>query len=104
MAFYEVEGELDPAGVIQGCFDKGARRVLVDRAALPPAFFDLSSGVAGELVQKLVNYGVRAAFVVPEAGTHSPRFQDFAREANRGKQLHFAATRAAAIEWLGGSE
>jgi hypothetical protein len=104
MSWFEVTGELDPMQVIAGSFEHGTSSVLIDRDVLPAAFFDLSSGVAGELVQKLVNYGLRAAFVVPEPASHSASFQDFAREANRGTQFHFAATRAAAIDWLGASE
>ena len=55
---------------------------------LDPAFFDLSTGVAGDIVQKLVNYNQRAV-VVGELPPHSEHFADFARECNRGRQLRF---------------
>jgi hypothetical protein len=82
------------------CIEHGARALLLDRDALPAAFFDLSTGVAGELVQKLTNYHIRMAGVVPDLSVHSPRFREFAREANAGQQFRFFATRGAAIEWL----
>jgi hypothetical protein len=47
---------------------------------LDPAFFDLSTGVAGEIVQGLVNYH-RTLVVVGELPPHSEHFADFAREA-----------------------
>jgi hypothetical protein len=90
----------DPAAFVVGCIESGARALLLDVRALPPEFFDLSTGMAGELVQKLTNYGLRMAAVVPDPTLHSPRFQDFAREANRGRQLRFVPTREEAIRWL----
>jgi hypothetical protein len=93
---------LDAAALVAGCFERGAHAVLLGRDVLPAAFFELGSGVAGELVQKLVNYGLRMAAVVPDLGAQPLRFREFAREANAGHQLRFCATRDEAVEWLGG--
>jgi hypothetical protein len=51
-------------------------------------------------VQKLVNYGVRMAAVVPDLAAHSLRFGEFAREANQGRQFRFFTTRQESIDWL----
>jgi hypothetical protein len=75
-------------------------RLLLADGALPPEFFDLRTGVAGELVQRLVNYRLRMAVVVPDPGVHSASFQDFAREASRSLDFRFFRTRAEAVEWL----
>ena len=53
---------------------------------LDPAFFDLSTGVAGDIVQKLANYRIDAV-IVGELPPHSTHFDDFAREC---QQLRFA--------------
>ena len=82
------------------CIEHGAQALLFDRGALPAAFFDLSTGVAGELAQKLANYGIRMAAVVPDLSACSARFRDFARETNAGRQLCFFPTRQEAIAWL----
>jgi hypothetical protein len=82
------------------CIEHGSRALLLDRDALPAAFFDLSTGVAGELVQKLVNYDVRMAAVVPDLAAHSQRFGEFAREANAERQFRFFGTREEAVGWL----
>jgi hypothetical protein len=102
--FFEVEGPepADPIRAVIRCIEHGATALLFGRGALPPAFFDLSTGMAGEVAQKLANYGIRMAGVVPELAAHSARFHEFAREANKGRQLHFAATREAAVDWLEG--
>jgi hypothetical protein len=93
-------GPLDPADVVVACIESGARALLLDDGALPPAFFDLSTGVAGALVQRLTTYGVRMAAVVPDPSIHSRPFQDFAREAGTGRQFRFFPDREQAIAWL----
>jgi hypothetical protein len=51
--------------VIEASFGARAEGAVVYVEQLPPAFFDLSSRVAGEALQRLRNYGVRLAVVVP---------------------------------------
>jgi hypothetical protein len=89
-----------PLAALVGCIEQGERTLLFERDALPPEFFDLASGVAGELAQKAVNYGVRVAAVVPDLDALPAHFREFARESNRGRQLRFVATREEAAAWL----
>jgi hypothetical protein len=85
---------------VAGCLETGARSLLLDENALPAEFFDLSTGLAGALLQKLANYGIRLAAVVPDPSAHSPRFQELAREASTGSMFRFFRTRQQAIDWL----
>jgi hypothetical protein len=89
-----------PSDLIGACFEHGTHGLLLDHGALPDVFFDLSSGVGGDLVQKLTNYGIRMAAVVPDPTRHSGPFQDFAREADRSERFRFFRTREQAVEWL----
>ena len=102
--YYEVrsghEGTLDATTILTGCFESGARGILFDAGALPADFFDLSSGAAGELLHRLSVYGVAMAAVVPDPSRCSRPFQDFLREANRGRQFRFFPTREEATAWL----
>lgn len=93
-------GGFDPREVIAACIENGHQRLLIDRDALPPEFFDLSTGVAGDLVQRLTQYEIRMAGVVPDPTIHSRAFQDFAREAGSGRWFRFFPTRAEAVAWL----
>ena len=90
----------DPLAVVTNCIENGAQSLLFDHGTLPPAFFDLSSGVAGALLHRLSIYEMQMAGVVPDPSSHSPRFQEFMREANRGRQYRFFPNREEAIEWL----
>ena len=59
------EGPLLRSGAeaIEVMYSAEADWIAVPVARLDPAFFDLSSGLAGEFVQKFVNYGQRLAIV-----------------------------------------
>ena len=50
--------------VIGECFGAHTTLALLYGENLPPAFFDVSSRQAGEILQKLRNYGLRLAVVV----------------------------------------
>jgi hypothetical protein len=93
-------GGFDPAGVVRACIESGTPRLLMDEDALPPEFFDLSTRLAGDLVQRLTQYEIRMAGVVPDPSVHSKPFQDFAREANTGRWFRFFPDRARAVAWL----
>ena len=99
-AEYNPEGDFVPMDVVAVCFEQRTQALLMDRSALPPAFFDLRTGVTGELVQKLTQYGIRLACVVPDLRTQPERFQEFAQEASRGSQTRIFESRAAAVDWL----
>ena len=103
MTIFEPEAlgaPLDPNQAVTACIESGADALLLDQEALTPEFFDLSSGVAGNLVQRLQNYGIRMAAVVPSTAAHSHAFQEFAMEANTGSRFRFFPTRADAMGWL----
>jgi hypothetical protein len=101
-AFFEADGArpFDPVAMVAGCLERRVAGLLLGSDALPDSFFDLSTGVAGELVQKLVNYHIRMAAVVPDLAVRPPRFREFAREANAGRQFRFFGTREEAVAWL----
>ena len=99
-AEYKPDKDFVPMDVVAACFEQSTQAVLIDRPALPPEFFDLRTGVTGELVQKLAQYGIRLACVVPDLGAQPERFREFAREANRGDRAHVFESRDGAVAWL----
>lgn len=68
-----------------------AEVVALPSERLAPAFFDLKTQVAGEMVQKFSIYGVRLAIVgdISKAAGSSTAFRDFVRESNRGHTIWF---------------
>lgn len=73
---------------------------LLDSSALPPAFFDLSSGVAGDVLQKLTNHGLQVAVVIPPDASWSQAFRQFAAETKKGRTFALCDTEAEARAWL----
>jgi hypothetical protein len=90
----------DPLALVTRCMESDTGSLLLCENATPPAFFDLSTGLAGELLHKLSMYRIRLAVVVPDPTIHSTRFQEFAREANTRGAFRFFPTREAAVDWL----
>jgi hypothetical protein len=74
--------------------------LIVHEANLPPEFFQLRTRLAGEILQKFVNYGVKVAIVGDFAKYESNALADFIYESNKGRHFFFVATREDALERL----
>ncbi len=81
----------------------GSDGLLLTEDDLSPAVFDLRSGIAGELFQKLVNYRVRTALVLRDPQAHGARFAELAYEHATHPTIRFFTDRARALAWLEGS-
>ncbi len=64
----------------------GCDRIVLHTANLHPDFFRLASGLAGEVVQKFANYGVRVAIVGPRPGRPSESLEALVRESRRAER------------------
>jgi hypothetical protein len=86
--------------LLESCFSTGARAIVLHAENLPEAFFDLSSGVAGEVLQKLRTYGGYRLAVVEGVVRPSSRFAEM--EAEERWKGHFALcdSVSAAHDWL----
>ncbi len=82
-------------GALDGC--------LFEPTDLAEDFFDLKTGLAGDVFQKFVNYGFRAAFVVPEDHPYGPRTDELIRDHRNHPNVRFFAREAEAERWLQGS-
>jgi hypothetical protein len=91
----------DVERLIEDCISAGSRAALLHAENLPHKFFDLSSGQAGQILQKLRTYRVRLAVVAPsERVATSPRFGDMVAGERRSGQFAMFETREAAAAWL----
>lgn len=78
-------------------FGAGATLVAIPLARLGPDFLRLSTGVAGHVLQKLVNYRFQIVVVgdVSAEVVASDPLRDFIRESNRGRTVWFVDDLAA---------
>ena len=98
-----LRAERDASDLIGQAGFEGAALVAVPVDALDPSFFELSSGLAGAVVQKFVQYGLRLAVVgdVSPYTAGSEPLRAFVRESNRGRQLWFTDSPEELAERLG---
>lgn len=76
--------------------------IAVDKKLITEDFFILSTGLAGEVLQKFINYGGRIAIYGDFSQYTSKPLRDFIYESNKGKDVFFVATEAEAVAKLAG--
>jgi hypothetical protein len=83
----------DLSDLVGELFGSGAGIVAIPLGRLGPDFLRLGSGVAGQVLQKLVNYRFHAVILGDTAAAQaaSGPLRDFIRESNRGKTVWFVA-------------
>ncbi len=81
-------------------YETGAAKIAIDKEAITDEFFILSSGLAGEILQKFVNYQIQAAIYGDFSRYTSKPLRDFIRESNRSGQFFFVPTQEDAISAL----
>lgn len=81
-------------------YDLGTKNIVIDKALIAEEFFILSSGLAGEILQKYVNYGARIAIYGDFSHYTSKPLKDFIYESNQGHDVFFVATQEEAISML----
>lgn len=87
--------------VIEACFSENVGAALLYAANLTSAFFDLSSGEAGVILQKLRNYQIQLAVVCPPGSVvFTKRFDELMLDERRGTDFGVFETREPAISWL----
>ncbi|MDR1599360.1 MAG: DUF4180 domain-containing protein [Oscillospiraceae bacterium] len=97
----DAQSALDLASTL--FYEHECQSVAINKAAITEDFFKLSTGVAGEIVQKFVNYRFRLAIIGDFSGYTSKPLHDYMYECNKGKHLYFVGSEQAAIEKLGGA-
>jgi len=88
----------DIATALGAGMDSGG--LLIDESQLGPDFFDLRTGLAGEVLQKFTNYRVRLAIVVADALAYGGRFNELVREHRTHNAVRFFETEQLARQWL----
>lgn len=102
MSYYHPKSEMDfnPQELFTACVEKGAGGILLEEDHLPPAVFDLSTGLLGELLHKLSVYRIRLALVIEDPEQYSHPFQAFLLEANQGTMIRSFSNPESAADWL----
>lgn len=81
---------------------EGCGGVIIRKNCLSEDFFSLSTGLAGEVIQKFVIYNYPLAIVGDFSGYTSKSLRDFIYESNKGRHVFFVMSIEDAFAKLAG--
>lgn len=94
----DVQSALDLIATVS--YETGSNRIIINKSAVCEEFFDLSTKIAGETLQKFINYDTKLAIVGDFSNYTSKSLRDFIYECNKGKDIFFLSDEKEAIEKL----
>ncbi|MFA2809444.1 Uncharacterized protein BWINRA5_03038 [Bacillus mycoides] len=94
----DVQSALDLMATVQ--YEADSKRIAINKSLISESFFDLKTRLAGDILQKFINYSVKIAIIGDFSMYTSKSLKDFIYECNKGKDIFFLATEEQAIEKL----
>lgn len=82
----------DAAELLMNCLYQDSDSIIIYEYNLPPAFFDLKTKLAGDILQKFSTYQGRLAIIGDFSKYESNSLKDFMYESNKQGRIHFVAT------------
>jgi hypothetical protein len=90
----------DGVDLIGNIYYQGFDKAIVYEKNITPLFFDLSTKIAGEILQKFSNYRMRLAIVGDFSKYPSKSMSDFISESNQHGQINFVNSKLEAVNAL----
>lgn len=94
----DVQSALDFIATVN--FEVGCNCIILNKSAMCEDFFHLKTQLAGEILQKFINYRMKVAIVGDFSVYSSKSLKDFIYESNKGKDMFFLSTEKEAVEKL----
>lgn len=94
----DVQSALDLMMTVQ--YETGCNRIVISKEAFPEEFFQLSTRLAGEILQKFVTYHIQIAIIGDFSKYTSKALRDFIYESNQGRSVFFVASEEEAAQKL----
>ena len=94
----DVQSALDLMATVR--YETDCDRMIINKSAISEDFFDLSTKLAGDILQKYINYQMKIAVVGDFSVYKSKSLKDFIYECNNGKDIFFLPDENKAIERL----
>ncbi|MFU2029039.1 cytoplasmic protein [Bacillus wiedmannii] len=98
LLIFDVQTALDLMATVQ--YEVDAKHIIIDKSLITESFFDLKTRLAGDILQKFINYRVKIAIIGDFSMYTSKSLKDFIYECNKGKDIFYLATEQQAIEKL----
>jgi len=81
-------------------YKMNCNKIALNKSAIVEDFFILSKGLAGEILQKFINYQTKFAIYGDFSKYTSKPLKDFIYESNNGKDIFFVENEDEAIKML----
>ena len=81
-------------------YDYGCDKMIISKKNITEDFFELKNGIAGEIMQKHINYEMSLAIVGEFEQYSSKSLKSLIYESNQGNKILFKSTEAEALESL----
>lgn len=88
----------DGLDLLGNLYYQGFDKIIIYEKNITPAFFDLKTGIAGEILQKFSTYRVRLVIVGDFSKYESKSLKDFIFESNKMGQIYFLSTLSEGLE------
>ncbi len=92
--------EQDALNLVALCGEHETNLLMIHDSAISDDFYRLRTGVAGNILQKFINYHIKTAAVVANVKTNKGKFKEMASEANKGNHFRIFENKEAAEKWL----
>jgi hypothetical protein len=86
--------------ILANSWHNGCHGIILHEENLTRDFFDLKTGVAGEILQKYSNYRTKLAIIGDFSEIRSKSLRDFIRESNNRGTINFVPTITEALSKL----
>lgn len=96
----EIMNAQDALDILVNCAYQGAQKIIIHEKNIIPEFFNLSSGIAGEVLQKFSTYNAHLSIIGDYDKFASKSLRDFIYESNKMGRVTFVNSMAEARERL----
>ncbi len=98
----DVQSALDLMATVQ--YETDSARIAMKKDVVAEEFFILSTRLAGDILQKFVNYNVKLAIIGDYSHYTSKPLKDFIYESNQGRHIFFVPSEEEAIKKLASAQ
>jgi len=85
----EIHNGQEALDLLMNCAYQWARKIIVYEKNIIPEFFSLQTGIAGDVLQKVVNYDFWISIIGEYEKFESNSLKDFIYESNKGWRVSF---------------
>ncbi|AOP36408.1 hypothetical protein A0128_20555 [Leptospira tipperaryensis] len=102
LAFFNEDDILleDPNSFLEIVFSTSSETIVFSKSNFHEKFYELKSGFAGEILQKITNYKLRMIILGDFSGYESKSFKDFVYESNQNGKVIFISDLEAGLKLL----